>query len=87
MKEYSPPHDLLQNSKSLFYKMVQQLGGAEATALTERAKQVRLLQGVVIEVCLQGSHSSPDLQQASGNKHSVPFSIRSLWRLSVMTES
>ena len=87
MKEYSPPHDLLQNSKSLFYKMMQQLGGAEATALTERAKQVRLLQGVVIEVCLQGSHSSPDLQQASGNKHSVPFSIRSLWRLSVMTES
>ena len=87
MKEYSPPHDLLQNSKSLFYKMVQQLGGAEATALTERAKQVRLLQGVVIEVCLQGSHSSPDLQQASGNKYSVPFSIRSLWRLSIMTES
>uniref|UniRef100_A0A4W2FZS7 Multidrug resistance-associated protein 4 n=1 Tax=Bos indicus x Bos taurus TaxID=30522 RepID=A0A4W2FZS7_BOBOX len=39
VKEYSPPHDLLQNSKSLFYKMVQQLGGAEATALTERAKQ------------------------------------------------
>ncbi|XP_070641616.1 ATP-binding cassette sub-family C member 4-like [Bos indicus] len=39
MKEYSPPHDLLQNSKSLFYKMVQQLGEAEATALTERAKQ------------------------------------------------
>ena len=87
MKEYRRPHDLLQNNKSLFYKMVQQLGGAEATALTERAKQVRMLQGVVIEVCLQGSHSSPDLQQASGNKHSVPFSIRSLWRLSVMTES
>lgn len=39
VKEYSPPHDLLQNSKSLFYKMMQQLGGAEATALTERAKQ------------------------------------------------
>ncbi|XP_027391375.1 LOW QUALITY PROTEIN: multidrug resistance-associated protein 4-like [Bos indicus x Bos taurus] len=39
VKEYSPPHDLLQNSKSLFYKMVQQLGEAEATALTERAKQ------------------------------------------------
>ena len=71
MKEYSPPHDLLQNSKNLFYKMMQQLGGAEATALTERAKQVRLLQGVVIEVCLQGSHSSPDIHQASGNKHSV----------------
>ncbi|KAM9674352.1 ATP-binding cassette sub-family C member 4-like isoform 2-T2 [Dama dama] len=39
MKEYSPPHDLLQNSNSLFYKMVQQLGEAEVTALTERAKQ------------------------------------------------
>ena len=87
MKEYSPPRDLLQNSKSLFYKKVQQLGEAEAIALTERAKQVRLLQGVVIEVCLQGSHSSPDLHQATANKHRVPFSIRSLWRLSVMTES
>ncbi|KAI4581558.1 hypothetical protein MJG53_010001 [Ovis ammon polii x Ovis aries] len=40
VKEYSPAHDLLQNSESLFYKMVQQLGEAEATALTERAKQV-----------------------------------------------
>ncbi|XDA80103.1 hypothetical protein R6Z07F_010097 [Ovis aries] len=39
VKEYSPPHDLLQNSESLFYTMVQQLGEAEATALTERAKQ------------------------------------------------
>ena len=87
MNEYSSPYHLLQNSKSLFYKMVQQLGEAEATALTERAKQVRLLQGVVIEVCFLGSHSSPDTHQASVNKHSVPFSIRSLWRLSVMTES
>ncbi|KAI4581567.1 hypothetical protein MJG53_010010 [Ovis ammon polii x Ovis aries] len=42
VKEYSPPHDLLQNSESLFYTMVQQLGEAEATALTERAKQVYL---------------------------------------------
>nr|XP_020732978.1 multidrug resistance-associated protein 4-like isoform X4 [Odocoileus virginianus texanus] len=40
MKEYSPPHDLLQNSNSLFYKLVQQLGEAEVTALTERARQV-----------------------------------------------
>ncbi|XP_043334219.1 ATP-binding cassette sub-family C member 4-like isoform X1 [Cervus canadensis] len=39
VKEYSPPHDLLQNSNGLFYKMVQQLGEAEVTALTERAKQ------------------------------------------------
>ena len=37
---------------SIFYKMVQQLGEAEAAALTERAKQVSLLQGVVVEVCL-----------------------------------
>ncbi|KAB0336892.1 hypothetical protein FD754_025484, partial [Muntiacus muntjak] len=87
VKEYSHPHYLLQNSNSLFYKMVEQLGEAEVTALTERAKQVRLLQRVVIKVCLQGSQPSPDLHQVSGNKHSVPFSIRSLWRLSVMTES
>ena len=55
MKEYGHPYDLLQNTNSLFYNMVQQLGEAEATALTERAKQVSLLQGVVVEVCLQGS--------------------------------
>ncbi|XP_070656023.1 ATP-binding cassette sub-family C member 4-like [Bos indicus] len=41
VKEYSPPHVLLQNSKSLFYKMMQQLGEAEATARNERAKQAR----------------------------------------------
>ena len=54
MKEYGHPYDLLQNTNSLFYKMVQQLGEAEAeaAALTERAKQVSLLQGVVVEVCL-----------------------------------
>ena len=52
MKEYGHPYDLLQNTNSLFYKMVQQLGEAEASALTERAKQVSLLQGVVVEVCL-----------------------------------
>ncbi|KAB0372812.1 hypothetical protein FD755_015565 [Muntiacus reevesi] len=84
MKEYSPPHDLLLNSNSLFYNMVQQLGEAEVTALTERAKQVRLLQEVVIKICLPGSHSLPGLHQASGNKHFVLFSIRSLWRLSIM---
>lgn len=55
MKEYGRPYDLLQNTNSLFYKMVQQLGEAEAAALTERAEQVSLLQGVVVEVCLQGS--------------------------------
>ena len=55
MKEYSPPHDLLQNSKSLFYKMVQQLGKAKAAALTETAKQVSPLWGVVIKIYLHSS--------------------------------
>ncbi|XP_057563357.1 ATP-binding cassette sub-family C member 4-like isoform X2 [Hippopotamus amphibius kiboko] len=40
-KEYNRPYNLLQNRNSLFYKMVQQLGEAEAAALTETAKQVR----------------------------------------------
>lgn len=40
LKEHAPPYDLLQNTDSLFYKMVQKLGKAEASALTERAKQV-----------------------------------------------
>ena len=35
--------------------MVQQLGEAEAVALAERAKQVSLLQRVVIKAHLQGS--------------------------------
>ncbi|XDB55925.1 hypothetical protein AB1E18_009387 [Capra hircus] len=39
-KEFTRPYDLLQNTDSLFYKMVQKLGKAEASALTERAKQV-----------------------------------------------
>ncbi|XP_066090519.1 ATP-binding cassette sub-family C member 4 [Saccopteryx bilineata] len=40
LKEYDEPYVLLQNKESLFYKMVQQLGSAEAAALTETAKQV-----------------------------------------------
>ncbi|XP_054098442.1 ATP-binding cassette sub-family C member 4 isoform X4 [Callithrix jacchus] len=40
LKEYDEPYVLLQNKESLFYKMVQQLGKAEAAALTETAKQV-----------------------------------------------
>ncbi|XP_036312186.1 ATP-binding cassette sub-family C member 4 isoform X2 [Pipistrellus kuhlii] len=40
LKEYDEPYVLLQNKDSLFYKMVQQLGKAEAAALTETAKQV-----------------------------------------------
>ncbi|KAL0614681.1 hypothetical protein AAY473_015127 [Plecturocebus cupreus] len=39
LKEYDEPYVLLQNKESLFYKMVQQLGKAEAAALTETAKQ------------------------------------------------
>ncbi|XP_031814417.1 multidrug resistance-associated protein 4 [Sarcophilus harrisii] len=40
LKEYDEPYVLLQNKESLFYKMVQQTGKAEATVLTETAKQV-----------------------------------------------
>lgn len=40
LKEYDEPYILLQNKESLFYKMVQQLGKAEAAALMETAKQV-----------------------------------------------
>ncbi|XP_032773586.1 multidrug resistance-associated protein 4 [Rattus rattus] len=40
LREYDEPYVLLQNPESLFYKMVQQLGKGEATALTETAKQV-----------------------------------------------
>ncbi|XP_045834036.1 ATP-binding cassette sub-family C member 4 isoform X2 [Meles meles] len=39
LKEYDEPYVLLQNEESLFHKMVQQLGKAEAAALTETAKQ------------------------------------------------
>ncbi|KAM9674361.1 LOW QUALITY PROTEIN: ATP-binding cassette sub-family C member 4-like [Dama dama] len=44
LEEHDEPFVLLQNRDSLFYKMVQQLGEAEAAALTERAKQLSLLQ-------------------------------------------
>ena len=69
---------MLQDRYSLLYKMVQQLGEAEATVLTERAKQVSLLWGAVIKVRL---HSTLLMlwHQGCGNKHSVSFSIKSLW--------
>ncbi|KAI4565337.1 hypothetical protein MJT46_009680 [Ovis ammon polii x Ovis aries] len=38
--EYDEPYELLQDGDSLLYNMVQQLGEAEATVLTERAKQL-----------------------------------------------
>ncbi|KAI5269184.1 Multidrug Resistance-Associated Protein 4 [Manis pentadactyla] len=40
LKEYDEPYILLQNEESQFYKMVQQLGKAEAAALLETAEQV-----------------------------------------------
>ncbi|XP_041115614.1 multidrug resistance-associated protein 4 isoform X1 [Polyodon spathula] len=40
--EYDEPYVLLQNNDSIFYKMVQQTGKAEAAALIETAKQVYL---------------------------------------------
>ncbi|XP_075056002.1 ATP-binding cassette sub-family C member 4 isoform X1 [Mixophyes fleayi] len=42
VKEYDEPYNLLQNKESLFFKMVQQVGRAEASALTHTAKQVSL---------------------------------------------
>ncbi|XP_057563172.1 ATP-binding cassette sub-family C member 4-like [Hippopotamus amphibius kiboko] len=39
LKEYGWLYHLLRNRNTLFYKMVQQLGEAEAAAITERAKQ------------------------------------------------
>ena len=56
-------------------------GEAEASALPERAKQVSLLQGIVITVCLQvhSSESPPGV--------STPFTILNLQRLSFMTGS
>uniref|UniRef100_A0A4W2FW02 Multidrug resistance-associated protein 4-like n=1 Tax=Bos indicus x Bos taurus TaxID=30522 RepID=A0A4W2FW02_BOBOX len=39
-KEYSRPYNLLRDRNSLFYKMVQQLGEAEAAVLTKRAEEV-----------------------------------------------
>ncbi|XP_066477246.1 ATP-binding cassette sub-family C member 4 [Tiliqua scincoides] len=40
LKEYDEPYILLQAEESLFYKMVQQVGKAEAASLMETAKQV-----------------------------------------------
>uniref|UniRef100_A0A803TE13 Multidrug resistance-associated protein 4 n=1 Tax=Anolis carolinensis TaxID=28377 RepID=A0A803TE13_ANOCA len=41
LKEYDEPYILLQEKESLFYKMVQQLGKAEAESIKETAKQVK----------------------------------------------
>ncbi|XP_054831012.1 ATP-binding cassette sub-family C member 4 [Eublepharis macularius] len=40
LKEFDEPYILLQETESLFYKMVQQVGKAEAASLMETAKQV-----------------------------------------------
>ncbi|XP_061486083.1 ATP-binding cassette sub-family C member 4 isoform X2 [Rhineura floridana] len=40
LKEYDEPYILLQEKESLFYKMVQQLGKAEASSIMETAKQI-----------------------------------------------
>uniref|UniRef100_A0A8D0H493 Multidrug resistance-associated protein 4 n=1 Tax=Sphenodon punctatus TaxID=8508 RepID=A0A8D0H493_SPHPU len=40
LKEYDEPYILLQEKESLFYKMVQQVGKAEAASLIETAKRV-----------------------------------------------
>uniref|UniRef100_A0A8C3W8H5 Multidrug resistance-associated protein 4 n=1 Tax=Catagonus wagneri TaxID=51154 RepID=A0A8C3W8H5_9CETA len=53
--EYNQPYQLLQNRNSLFSKMVQQVGEAEASALTETAKQVSFKQRIVVKVHFCGS--------------------------------
>lgn len=77
LKEYDEPYVLLQNKESLFYKMVQQLGKAEAAALTETAKQVSVRPSAVIKVCLNCSLLTL-WHPGYGNEHFVPFSIISL---------
>uniref|UniRef100_A0A8C4VPV4 Multidrug resistance-associated protein 4 n=1 Tax=Gopherus evgoodei TaxID=1825980 RepID=A0A8C4VPV4_9SAUR len=52
LKEYNEPYILLQEKESLFYKMVQQVGKAEAAALIETAKQVVLKEVVIKFVSL-----------------------------------
>ncbi|XP_061290366.1 ATP-binding cassette sub-family C member 4-like isoform X2 [Bos javanicus] len=42
LEDYDEPYSMLQDRDNPFYEMVQQLGEAEATVLTERAKQVHL---------------------------------------------
>uniref|UniRef100_A0A452VN33 Multidrug resistance-associated protein 4 n=1 Tax=Ursus maritimus TaxID=29073 RepID=A0A452VN33_URSMA len=86
LKEYDEPYVLLQNEESLFYKMVQQLGKAEAAALTETAKQVSAPRGVVIKLALSRSLLAI-WHQGCCNKHPVPFSIISLQRQRFMTGS
>ncbi|DAA23787.1 TPA: ATP-binding cassette protein C4-like [Bos taurus] len=55
LEDYDEPYSMLQDRDNLFYKMVQQLGEAEATVLTERAKQntdlLRIGSCVVDGVC------------------------------------
>jgi len=55
LEEYDKPHILMHNENSLLYKMAQQLGETEAAAFAQRAKEVSLLQRVVIKVHLQGA--------------------------------
>uniref|UniRef100_A0A8C3IQC0 ATP binding cassette subfamily C member 4 (PEL blood group) n=1 Tax=Chrysemys picta bellii TaxID=8478 RepID=A0A8C3IQC0_CHRPI len=54
LKEYNEPYILLQEKESLFYKMVQQVGKAEAAALIETAKQVVLKEVVIKFVSIPG---------------------------------
>uniref|UniRef100_A0A8B9YP66 Multidrug resistance-associated protein 4 n=1 Tax=Bos mutus grunniens TaxID=30521 RepID=A0A8B9YP66_BOSMU len=58
LEEYDKPHILMHNKNSLLYKMAQQLGETEAAALAQRAKEVSLLQRVVIKVRPVTPHAS-----------------------------
>ncbi|KAG8517038.1 Multidrug resistance-associated protein 4, partial [Galemys pyrenaicus] len=92
LKEYDEPYILLQNPESLFYKMVQQLGKAEAAALLETAKQVSAPAGAVI---IAGLHRVPLAiwHREGSNEHPEPFSITSFqrqlrdWRLTTRPRS
>ncbi|XP_038615214.1 multidrug resistance-associated protein 4 isoform X2 [Tachyglossus aculeatus] len=64
LKEYDEPYVLLQNKESLFYKMLQQMGKAEAAALTETAKQVYFRRNYP-EVTQNGQTTSTTSRDAS----------------------
>lgn len=86
LKEYDEPYVLLQNEESLFYKMVQQLGKAEAAALIKTAQQVSGLRGAVITAPLSPSRLAI-WHEGCSNEHPVPFPIISLRRRRFMTGS
>lgn len=80
LKEYDEPYILLQAEESLFYKMVQQVGKAEAASLIETAKQVKLsqqplpLQNVVIKFVSTIYFSQVSIFSISEKPHPLHYS-------------